>query len=65
MGFDGTQIVEIARIRQLVEIQDARAFRGNPLQNEVRANEASATGDEDEIFHARNAASRKDPAFRF
>ena len=53
MGFDGTQVVEIACVGQLVEIQDARAFRVNPLENEVRANEASTTGDEDEIFHAR------------
>src|SRR6266478_4436969 len=55
VSFDGAQVVEIARVRQLVEIQDARAFRGNPLENEIRANEASATGDENEIFHAGNA----------
>ena len=33
------------------------AFRGNPLEDEVRANEARATGDENEIFHAGYAAS--------
>jgi hypothetical protein len=31
------------------------------LENEVRANEASATGDEDEIFHARYAQKRRVP----
>ena len=65
VGLDGMQVVEIARVCQLVEIHDARRFRGNPLENEVRANEARATGDEDEIFHAEYAASCKDPAFRF
>src|ERR1700693_130005 len=65
VGFDGTQVVEIARVCQLVEIQDARRFGGNPLENEVRAYEARATGNEDEIFHAGYAASYKDPAFRF
>ena len=35
MGLDRTQVVEIARVCQLVEIQDARRFRGNPLENEV------------------------------
>jgi hypothetical protein len=54
---ESTQVVEIARVCQLVEIHDARAFRGNPLENEVRAYEARATGDEDEIFHAGCAAS--------
>ena len=53
MGFDRPQVVEIARVGQLVEIQDARGFGGNPLENEVRANEAGAAGDEDEIFHAK------------
>src|SRR6266481_5248628 len=62
---DGTQVVEIARVGQLVEIQDAGRFRGDPLENEVRANKARATGDEDEIFHAGYGASRKDAAFRF
>jgi hypothetical protein len=65
VGLDGMQVVEIARVCQLVEIHDARRFRGHPLENEVRANEARATGDEDEIFHAGYAASCKDPAFRF
>src|SRR5438552_13652387 len=65
MGVDETQVVEIARVCQLVEVQDACRFRGDPLENEVRANEACATGDEDEIFHTGYAASRKDAAVRF
>src|SRR5258708_1072116 len=65
VGLDGAQIVEIAGVCQLVEIQDTRRFRGNPLENEVRAYEARATGDEDEIFHAGYAASCEEPAFRF
>src|SRR5258708_152891 len=65
VGLDGAQIVEIAGVCQLVEIQDTRRFGGNPLENEVRAYEARATGDEDEIFHAGYAASCEDPAFRF
>src|SRR5208337_1586968 len=64
MGFDGTQVVEIARVCQLIEIQDARGFGGNPLENEIRANESSAAGDQDEIFHV-NAAWCKNAAFRF
>jgi len=66
VGFNGTQVVEIARVGQLVEIHDARAFSGNPLENEVRANEARATGDENEIFHAGNAdIVQSDAVFRF
>src|SRR5208282_1130081 len=65
MGFDGAQVVEIACVSQLVEIQDAGRFRGNPLEDKVRANEASATSDKNEIFHARYAALPKYAAFRF
>src|SRR5260370_41652919 len=66
VGFDGTPVVEIASVGQLVEIQDSRAFRGNPLENEIRANEARAPGDENEIFHAGNAdIVQRDAAFRF
>jgi hypothetical protein len=57
MGFHRVQVNEIARVREFVEIEDARLLRGNPLQDEVRANEAGAAGDEDEIFHAGIAAS--------
>jgi hypothetical protein len=57
VGFDGTQIVEIASVGQLVEIYDAGGFIGNPLENEIRPNEPGAAGDEDEIFHAEYAAS--------
>ncbi len=62
---DGAQVVEIARVRQLVEIHDARAFGRYPVENEVRANEARATGYEDKIFHGKKRSVVKDAAFRF
>src|ERR1022692_445196 len=55
VGFDGAQVVEIARVSQFVKVQNTRAFGSDPLQDEVRANEARATGDEDQIFHGRDA----------
>src|ERR1700733_13760481 len=65
IGFDRTQIVEIARVGQLVEIDDARSSRGDPLQNKVGADKAGATGDENEIFHARKATLCQTTELRF
>src|SRR5260370_36767898 len=45
VGFDGTQVVEIASEGQLVGVQDGRGLRGNPLQHELRADEARSPGE--------------------
>ena len=52
MGLDRAQVIQIARVGEFVEIDDVCGFFGDPLQNEVRANEAGAAGYENEIFHA-------------
>ena len=57
IAFDGSQVLEIAGVSQLVEIDDPRTLRGNPLENEIRADEARATGNQDSIFHASRIAA--------
>jgi hypothetical protein len=52
MGFDRVQVVEIARVCEFVEVQDAGGFLDDPLQDEIRAYKASAAGDENQVFHA-------------
>jgi len=43
---DRRQGVEIARVRQLVEIDDMIGFFAQPLSNEATADEAGATSDQ-------------------
>jgi len=43
---DSSERVEIARVGQLVEIDDRRAFLGDPLPDELTADGAGAAGDE-------------------
>jgi hypothetical protein len=49
--------VEISRVSELVEIQNARGFLRDPLQDKIRPNEAGTAGDENQIFHARMLAA--------
>src|ERR1700686_2854164 len=51
MSFYRTQVAEIARVGQFVEIRDMRWLGGDPMQDEVRADEARAARDQDEILH--------------
>jgi len=46
------QVVEVARVGELVEIQNAGLLLRDPLQDEIRANKTGAAGDENQIFHA-------------
>src|SRR5208283_2802177 len=50
--FHRAQVVQIPRIGQLVKIQDAPRFRGDPLQNKIRPDKPRAAGHQNEIFHA-------------
>ena len=45
--FKGGQILEIASVGELVEVDHAVVFAGNPVQNEVRTNESGSAGDKD------------------
>src|ERR1700722_6363425 len=42
VSFDCVQVVEIAGVSELVEIDDARVLGGNPLEDKVGADKASA-----------------------
>src|ERR1700722_4430724 len=40
------EVLQIARIRELVEVDHGRAHQREPIQNEVRANKPGSAGDE-------------------
>jgi hypothetical protein len=52
MVLNRLQIAEIAGVGELIEIQQTRRLLRDPLQNEIRADESGAAGDENQIFHA-------------
>ena len=47
-----SQIRGIARISQLVEIDNARGFICQPLQDEIRSDESCSAGDQNWVCHA-------------
>ena len=48
----GGEIMQIARVRELVEIDQRFADRGEPADHEVGADETGASGDENQVENA-------------
>ena len=47
------QVLKVTGIGELIEIDDACRFRGDPVENKIRTDETSTAGDENGVFHKR------------
>src|SRR6187402_503677 len=58
----GSEIPQVARVSQLVEINDATVSLREPMENIVRSDESGTAGDEDGIRHAQAPWSKSQTA---
>ncbi len=57
------QVAEIARVRELVEVDHRSLFLRDPLQDEVGTDESGPSGHQDRFFHVRR--SRRTESWSF
>ena len=56
--FNAGQVVEIARVSELIEIDNCVGFLRQPLQDEIRANEPGSASDQNRVFHGKALGGR-------